>query len=169
MFLISSFLLFLVYCVSVFACFFFTLFSCVSLIVYKFSPPLPRLFFLYFQLVPLLQMIVIISISYMLCVLCLDFLFLFCFILVSPTCDDVRQERNENGFHFSQDFGKMNGLSSARLLVVFRCRLLVVVGFSFVLLCLRGQVPYGRGRDSVVVSFRSLLCLCTDFKNLFIQ
>lgn len=52
-------------------------------------------------------MIVIISISYMLCVLCLDFLFLFCFILVSPTCDDVRQERNENGFHFSQDFERV--------------------------------------------------------------
>lgn len=32
----------LIYCVCVFVCLF--LFSCVSLIVYKFSPPLPRLF-----------------------------------------------------------------------------------------------------------------------------
>lgn len=60
-------------------------------------------------------MIVIISISYMLCVLCLDFPFLFCFILVSPTCDDVRQGRNENWFHFSQDFERVVEFPDSRM------------------------------------------------------
>lgn len=76
----------LIYCVCV--CLF--LFSCVSLIVYKFSPPLPRLFFLYFQLVPLLQMIVIISISYVVCLCVLIFSLSFVSSLFALS-RDVRQ------------------------------------------------------------------------------
>lgn len=66
---------------------------------------------------------------------------------------------------------KMDGLNSvpAWCLLLFVCGLLVELRFYFLFRCLRGQVPYGRGRDSVVVCFRYYVCLCTDFKNLFTQ
>lgn len=60
---------------------------------------------------------------------------------------------------FINHIGKMNGQSSV-LLDAFICLQIVSKsGFLFLFRCLRGQVPYGRGRDSVVVSFRNYVCV----------